>query len=88
MELILTLVLGAFVGWVASLIMRTDAEQGWVLNIVVGVVGSFVGQWLSRVLTGSSRAGLGFDVVSLLWAIGGAVLLLAIVNLARGRSIR
>lgn len=84
MNLIIWLVIGGVIGWVASLIMRTDAQQGLFLNVIVGIVGAMLGGWLLSPLFGAgtinssdfSLAGLG---VSLL----GAIILLAIVNLFR-----
>lgn len=89
MNLIIWLIIGGVIGWIASLIMRTDAQQGLLLNVVVGIVGALLGGWLLSPLIGAgtinqsdfSLAGLG---VSLL----GAVILLAIVNLFRRGSVR
>lgn len=88
MNFIIWLVIGGIVGWIASLIMRTDAQQGIFLNIIVGIVGAFLGGLLLSPLFGTgtindSGLTLGTFVVSL----GGAVILLAIVNLfRRGRA--
>ena len=46
MGLLITLLLAAVVGWIASMIMKTDGQMGWVANIVAGIVGSFIGTWL------------------------------------------
>lgn len=88
MNFIIWLVVGGVVGWIASIIMRRDAQQGVLLNIVVGIVGAFIGGLLLSPLFGvgtinSSGLTLGTFLVSL----GGAVILLAIVNLfRRGRA--
>lgn len=75
--IIVWLVVGGVIGWLASLIMRTDAQQGIILNIVVGIVGSVIGGLLLH----PSGALEGF-----LYSLIGAVILLAIVNLiTRGR---
>ncbi|GAA5526274.1 GlsB/YeaQ/YmgE family stress response membrane protein [Herpetosiphon gulosus] len=81
-SLIAWLIFGALIGWVASKIMNTDAQQGAVLNIVVGIIGAFIGGFLvNRNVTGSV-----FDLWSVLTALIGAVVLLGIVNLfQRGR---
>ncbi len=84
MNFIIWLVVGGLIGWVASMIMRTDGQQGVVLNVVVGIIGAMLGGWLLAPMLGTgtinsndfSLAGLG---VSLL----GAIVLLAIVNLVR-----
>jgi uncharacterized membrane protein YeaQ/YmgE (transglycosylase-associated protein family) len=83
-NLIVFLVVGGVIGWVASLIMRTDGAQGILLNVVVGIVGAMLAGWIVSPLVGvpSITAGtlsLGAMLVSLL----GAVILLAIVNLIR-----
>ncbi len=81
MELIAFLVLGGIAGWIASLIMGTDASQGIFLNIVVGVVGAFIGGMLFNAF---GNAGVsGFNIYSLVVAVLGAVVLLFIVRLFR-----
>jgi len=85
---ILWLLFGALVGWLASIVMRTDAQQGALMNIVVGIIGAFLGGFLVNLATGRGVAITNnvFDLTSLLVAFVGAVVLLAIVNLAtRGR---
>jgi uncharacterized membrane protein YeaQ/YmgE (transglycosylase-associated protein family) len=83
-NLILWLVLGALVGWLASLIMRTDARQGALLNIVVGLVGAMIGGFLFGASTITSGV---FSLNALLISLVGALILLAIVNLVRqGRA--
>lgn len=89
MNFIIWLVVGGLIGWVASMIMRTDGQQGIFLNIVVGIVGAFLGGWLISPLVGvptinQSAFSVGALVVSLL----GAVILLAIVNLFRRGTVR
>ena len=84
MSFILWLVVGGLIGWVASMIMRTDAQQGIFLNIVVGIVGAFIG----GLLFGNSVNGYDFSFPSLLAGLVGAVILLAIVNLVRRGAVR
>ena len=89
MNFIIWLVVGGLIGWIASMIMRTDAQQGVILNVVVGIICAMLGGWLLAPMFGTgtinqndfSLAGLG---VSLL----GAIILLAIVNLVRRGSVR
>jgi uncharacterized membrane protein YeaQ/YmgE (transglycosylase-associated protein family) len=89
MNIILWLVVGGLVGWIASMIMRTDAQQGILLNIVVGVVGAFLGGLLLAPVFGTGTINdNNFSVGSLLVSLAGAVILLAIVNLVRRRAIR
>lgn len=89
MGIILMLVVGGIIGWLASIVMRTDAQQGIVLNVVVGIVGALLGGFLLTPLLGGAPITTGaLDVRSLLVSFLGAVILLAIVNLFRRRSIR
>jgi uncharacterized membrane protein YeaQ/YmgE (transglycosylase-associated protein family) len=87
MNLIIWLIAGAVIGWVASNIMRTNRRQGLVLDIVVGVVGAFVaGYFLGPYFGIATINQRDFSIPSLLLSLGGAVILLAIVNvLRRGR---
>jgi uncharacterized membrane protein YeaQ/YmgE (transglycosylase-associated protein family) len=89
MNLIVWLVLGGVVGWLASLIMRTDGQQGIVLNVVVGIVGAFLAGWFVAPLVGVGTINQNnFSVASVLVSLVGAVILLAIVNLFRRGSVR
>jgi uncharacterized membrane protein YeaQ/YmgE (transglycosylase-associated protein family) len=82
---ILWLLLGALVGWLASIVMRTDAQQGTLLNIVVGIVGAMIGGFL---LGGPTINDSGFNLTALLVSFVGAVILLGIVNLVRRGAMR
>ena len=88
MSFILWLIVGGIVGWLASLIMKTDAQQGILLNVIVGIVGAFIGGWLISPLVGAGTINEGFSVASLLVSLVGAVILLAVVNLFRRGRIR
>ena len=83
MGIIIWLVVGGVCGWLASLIMRTDAQQGVILNIIVGIVGAVIAGLIFGVNMNS-----GITVESFLYALLGAVILLAIVNLVRRGSVR
>lgn len=85
MGLILWLVIGGIVGWLASIVMRTDAQQGIVLNVVVGIVGAFIG---GLIFTGGSINSSGLSLYTFLTSLVGAIVLLAIVNLVRRGSVR
>lgn len=78
------LIIGGLIGWVASMIMRTDAQQGILLNIVVGIVGAFIAGLL---VTGGS-INEDVNLTSILVSLLGAIVLLAIVNLIRRGSMR
>ena len=82
MGFIIWLIIGGIIGWLASLVMRTDGQQGIILNIVVGIVGSYIGGFLF-----GGRIGNG-EIGGYISAFLGAVILLAIVNLVRRGSVR
>jgi len=91
MGLILALIIGGIIGWLASIVMRTNAQQGILLNIVVGIVGSLLGSFLLGRFFGAEGtliSGDSLDGGTLLAAFVGAVLLLAIVNLFRRGAVR
>jgi uncharacterized membrane protein YeaQ/YmgE (transglycosylase-associated protein family) len=88
-NLIVWLVVGGVIGWLASLIMRTDAQQGIFLNVIVGIIGAALGGWLISPLVGvGSINDDAFSIGALLVSLVGAVILLAIVNLFRRGSPR
>ena len=89
MSLIILLVVGGVLGWLASIIMRTDAQQGIILNVVVGIVGAFIAGFLLTPLLGGAPITSGaLDIRSLLVSLLGAIVLLAVVNLVRRGSVR
>jgi uncharacterized membrane protein YeaQ/YmgE (transglycosylase-associated protein family) len=89
MGVILWLIIGGVVGWLASIVMKRDGSQGIILNIVVGIVGALLGGWLIGPMVGAPSINSGeLSVGSLLVSFLGAVVLLAIVNLISRRSIR
>jgi uncharacterized membrane protein YeaQ/YmgE (transglycosylase-associated protein family) len=89
MTLILVLIIGGVIGWLASIVMRTDGQQGIFLNVVVGIVGAILAGFLITPLIGGAPITSGnFDIMSLIASFLGAVVLLAIVNLFRRGSVR
>jgi uncharacterized membrane protein YeaQ/YmgE (transglycosylase-associated protein family) len=76
MNLIISLVIGGIVGWLASMVMKTNAQMGLIANVVVGIVGSALGFWLAGVL------GLGASGAIAQWlvSIAGAAILIAILK--------
>lgn len=89
MTFLLWLVIGGIIGWLASLVMRTDGQQGIILNVVVGIVGAFLGGWLLAPLFGTGTINSNdFSIYSLLTSFLGAIILLAVVNLIRRGSVR
>ncbi|MEO7393053.1 MAG: GlsB/YeaQ/YmgE family stress response membrane protein [Ramlibacter sp.] len=88
MSFILWLIVGGIVGWLASLVMKTDGQQGILLNVIVGIVGAFIGGWLISPLVGMGTINDGFSIGSLVVSLIGAIILLAIVNLFRRGTVR
>lgn len=86
---IIWIILGGLLGWIASMIMRTDAQQGPLLNIVVGIIGALLAGFVLSPLFGISTINQNnFSLPSLLVSLLGAVILLAIVNLFRRGAVR
>lgn len=81
MGIIAFIIIGGIAGWIASMIMKTNAQQGIVLNIVVGCVGALLGGLVFNVL--GAEGFTGFNLWSLLVALAGAVVLLALVKAVR-----
>ena len=78
------IVMGALAGWIASLIAGTNRQQGCLIDIIVGIVGAFVGGFLYQHLTGQPF-NAGFNITSLLVSVGGAVVLLFILKAVQRR---
>ncbi len=88
-NLIVWLVVGGVVGWIASMIMRTDAQQGLFLNVIVGIIGAALAGWLLSPMFGVGSINQGdFSLGGLVVSLLGSVILLAIVNLVRRGSPR
>jgi len=84
MNFIIWIVIGGLIGWAASIVMKTDSQQGVVLNVVVGIVGALVGGWLLSPLFGTGTINQNdFSLASLVVSLLGAIILLAVVNLLR-----
>ena len=81
MGILAWIIFGALAGWIASLIMRTDGQQGALMNIVVGIIGAMIGGFVMGALGGNGVTG--FNLYSLIVAIIGAVILLAVVRAVR-----
>ena len=88
MNLLLWIVIGGIIGWIASIIMGTNAQQGIILNIVVGIVGAFLaGLLLTPLLGVGTINNSNLSLPSFVISLGGAVILLALVNLFRRRTV-
>lgn len=89
MNLILWLVVGGVIGWLASMLMKTDGQQGIILNVVVGIVGALLGGWFISPLVGVGTINQNnFSLPAMGVSFIGAVILLAIVNLFRRGAMR
>lgn len=82
MSLLIYIVFGGLVGWVASMLMGTDGQQGILLNVIVGVVGAALGSWIFSLL-GLGGSITGFNIGSFVVALAGAMVLIAIVKALR-----
>lgn len=81
MNIIVLIILGGIVGWLASRVM--GRHEGIIASIIIGVIGSLIGSWLSRLFTGSDVSYLAFSWVGLFWSFVGAIILVAILNAFR-----
>jgi uncharacterized membrane protein YeaQ/YmgE (transglycosylase-associated protein family) len=89
MGLIILIIIGGILGWLASIVMRTDGQQGILLNVVVGIIGALLAGFILNPLIGGGNIMNGdFSGSSLLVSFLGAVVLLAIVNLVRRGAVR
>lgn len=82
-DILAWIIVGALAGWIASMIMKTDAEMGALSNIVVGIIGAFIGGWVIG-LFGMTTPDGQFNIASILTAILGAVILIGIVKVVTG----
>lgn len=88
MNILIWLIVGGIVGWLASLIMRSDAQQGILLNVVVGIIGALIGGWVVSPMVGVGTINDAISIGSILVSLLGAVLLLGVVNLFRRGRVR
>ncbi len=80
------IILGAIAGWIASMIAGDNARQGWLGNIIVGIVGAFIGGLILSFLQGGQAFTVGFNLISFIAAIIGAIILLFILRMFQGRA--
>lgn len=88
MGIIIWLIMGGLIGWIASMIMGTDGQQGIILNVVVGIVGALIGGWLIGPLLGAGSINDGLSIMSVIVSLIGAVILLAILSFFQRGSAR
>jgi uncharacterized membrane protein YeaQ/YmgE (transglycosylase-associated protein family) len=84
MGLIITILLGALVGYIAARLMGRN--EGFLASILIGIVGAFVGGLISRLLGVGDQSALAFDLSNLLWALGGSVLVVFILNTLQNKG--
>jgi uncharacterized membrane protein YeaQ/YmgE (transglycosylase-associated protein family) len=80
---IVVILAGAFIGWIASMIMHTDASMGALANIIYGLIGAVIGRFISGLVFGA-QYGTNFSIGGLIFGIIGACVLIAIVNALTG----
>lgn len=78
-----SIIIGALAGWIASIIMKTDAQMGWIKNILAGIIGGGIGRWIAGLAGFQATGGI---INDLLVGIVGAVVLIWIVNMIFGRK--
>ena len=89
MNFFIWIVVGALIGWIASILMRTDAHQGLFVNVVVGLIGALIGGWLIAPLVGADTIHVGaFNFPSFVVSLVGAIVLVGIVTMLRRRRAR
>lgn len=88
MGILVWLIVGGVVGWLASIVMRTDGQQGILLNVVVGIVGALLAGFIVSPLLGIGTINEGISIATFLVSLVGAIILLAIVNLFRRGRVR
>ena len=89
MNFLIWLIVGGILGWVASLVMKTDGQQGIILNVIVGIVGALIAGFIIAPMFGTGTINSSdFSMSGLAVSFVGAIVLLAIVNLFRRGSVR
>jgi len=85
MSLIITLVLAGLVGWIASMLMKTDGEMGWISNVVVGIIGGFIGTWLFGFISPATPTDNGLSVMGIVVGVIGASIAIFVWKMISGR---
>lgn len=85
---IIAIIVGGVAGWLASLVMNRDASMGIIWNIIVGIIGAVIGNWLAGPLFGIETTIQTFNLPGFIVAVVGAIVLLAIVNLVQRKRLR
>jgi uncharacterized membrane protein YeaQ/YmgE (transglycosylase-associated protein family) len=81
MDWIIAIIVGALVGWLASIIMKTDAQQGPIINILIGIIGAALARWLFGSVLGLGGTSAGsFSILGVVWGLIGAVILIFLLK--------
>ena len=85
MSLLISILIGGFIGWLASMVMSTNSQQGAIANVVIGIVGATLGRWIFGDLLhlGSASAAGTLTLIGMVWAVLGACLLIGLLKLVR-----
>ncbi|HET9173869.1 MAG TPA: GlsB/YeaQ/YmgE family stress response membrane protein [Candidatus Saccharimonadales bacterium] len=83
MSIIVWIILGGIVGWLAAKLL--GRHEGAIASIIIGIIGSLIGGWISRLFTGSDQSFLAFSWTGLFWSFIGAIVLVAVLNAFSGR---
>jgi len=86
MNLIITLVLAGLVGWIASMIMKTDGQMGWVANVIAGIIGSIVGTFLFGFISPATPTDNGLSVMGIVVGVIGASIAIFVWKMVSGRK--
>jgi uncharacterized membrane protein YeaQ/YmgE (transglycosylase-associated protein family) len=85
MDWLFVIIVGALIGWLASLVMKTDAQQGAIANILIGIAGAALGRWLigDVIGLGGAQAAGAFSITGILWGVVGAAILIFLLKAVR-----
>ena len=86
-NILVWIIVGAIAGWLASIVMKTNASQGLLMDIVVGIIGAFIGGFVLSLLPGVSAGVTGINIASIFTAFVGAVVLLALLRAFRRSAV-
>lgn len=86
MDLIITLILAGLVGWIASMIMKTDAQMGWVANVIIGIIGGFIGTTLFGFVSPATPTDSGLNILGIVVGVMGACLAIFVWKILSGRK--
>lgn len=85
MGLIITLIIAGIIGWIASMIMKTDGQMGWIANVVAGIVGGFIGTTLLGFISPATPTDSGLNIMGIVVGIIGACIAIFIWQMITGR---